>query len=205
MKFQPIDTHPLLLRRAGCLEFINVKANSERRVSLYLCLSCLSLRWERVSGVVGINVFDYCFNQNIFFFFFPARRRTEGKFLFKTRCVWGGKQKIVGPPTIIPDGKVIFQKESATASKPNENGVKNASLHFFPFFQIFSFSQRNWYCTVWIMGRSDSFCSTFLNFLNLQSRKQTEIAWPKSWKKSPQNKVENEPKLTTPLYLLLHL
>jgi hypothetical protein len=88
--YRPIDS---CTARAGCLEFINVKANSERRVSLYLCLSCLSLRWERVSGVVGINVFDYCFNQNIFLFFFPARRRTEGKFLFLRDDVFGGENK----------------------------------------------------------------------------------------------------------------
>jgi hypothetical protein len=45
----------------------------------------------------------------------------------------GGKQKIVGPPTIIPDGKVIFQKESATASKTERKWREKCFSSFFPF------------------------------------------------------------------------
>lgn len=110
----------------------------------------------------------------------------------------GGKTKDCRTPDDHPGRKGHFSKRVRNDVQNRTKMAWKMLLFIFSFFQIFSFSQRNWYCPVWIMGRSDSFCSTFLNFLNLQSRKQTEIAWPKSWKKSPQNKVENEPKLTTP-------
>lgn len=138
-------------------------------VFVFVSVCGLSLRWERVSGVVGINVFDYCFNQNIFLFFFPAIGGGQrGNSFFKEMMCLGGKTKDCRTPDDHPGRKGHFSKRVRNSVQNWTKMAWKMLLFIFSFFQIFSFSQRNWYCPVWIMGRSDSFCSTFLNFLNLQ-------------------------------------